>query len=71
MKSFFSTCKISASGSNSGQSIPESANVAESEEQEELGGSEPYPVETIQGVEDQEPQSHKHDVEGTVLRLLT
>ena len=65
LKSFFPSTN-SASGSNSEPSTRESGNVVvpESEEQEELRDSEPHPVETVQGVEHQEPSSHEQDVEG-------
>jgi len=65
LKSFFPSTN-STSGSNSGPSTRESGNVVvpESEEQEELRDSEPHPVETVQGVEHQEPSSHEQDVEG-------
>ena len=65
LKSFFPSTN-SASGSNLGPSTRESGNVAvaESEEQEELGDSEPHPLETVQGVDHQEPSSHEQDVQG-------
>jgi hypothetical protein len=54
-----------------GPSTHESDNVAvaESEQQEELRDSEPHPLETVQGIEHQEP-SHEQDVEGIMLLLL-
>ena len=65
LKSFFPSTNF-ASGSNSEPSTRESGNVVvpKSEEQEELRDSEPHPVETVQGVEHQEPSSHEQDVEG-------
>jgi hypothetical protein len=55
-----------------GPSTHESDNVAvvESEQQEELRDSEPHPLETVQGIEHQEPSSHEQDVEGIMLLLL-
>nr|AWA44810.1 hypothetical protein SO145G11_000011 [Saccharum officinarum] len=54
----------STSGRNLGPSTHESDNVAvaESEQQEELRDSEQHPLETVQGIEHQEP-SHEQDVE--------
>jgi hypothetical protein len=71
LTSFFPSTN-SPSGSNSGPSTRGSGNiaVAEFKEQEELGDSEPHPLETIQGVDLQEQSSHEQDVEGiTVFNL--
>jgi hypothetical protein len=60
IKSFFPSTN-SASGSNSRPSTRENGNVAVAQLEEQ---EKPHPIETVQGVDHQQPSSHEQDVEG-------